>query len=159
MERMSAPETGELVLTPSIPFIDIATPRAGPAGVAWVHEHNRNPCLLGFIPDKRPQLPEAPTGMLVALAFANRYPAANVRQLFEHQRGLRVFGIRHKLFRNAIIGPPPKAAFPSCQLFQPTLGRFRARRLIGLAMGHTPLANTFYLCPRGRMAIRSPSPD
>ena len=89
MALEATPETGELGLTATIPLIDKATVATGPAGVPWVHEHDRNACPLSLVVDERSQLPEAPTRVLVALAFANRRPATDVRQLFQHKRGFR----------------------------------------------------------------------
>jgi hypothetical protein len=44
MALEATPETGELGLTATIPLIDKATAATGPAGVPWVHEHDRNAC-------------------------------------------------------------------------------------------------------------------
>jgi len=96
----ATPETQELGLRTSVAFLDKATAAARPAGVAWVHEHDRHAQALRLIADERSQLPEASTRVLVALAFANRHPVAYPRQVFEGQRGLRVFGVRDKLFGN-----------------------------------------------------------
>ena len=100
MSGMPTPETGELRLTATIPFIDIATATTRPARVAWVHKHDRHAQTLCFVRDKLPQLSEAPTVVLAALAFANRHPASDVGQVFQPQGGLRVFGIGNKLLGN-----------------------------------------------------------
>jgi hypothetical protein len=91
MDLMPTPKTGELRLRAAIPFIDKATLGTGATTVPGVHKDHRDTRPLGLVADKRPQLAEAPRGRLVALAFANRHPVADVRQIFEHKRGFCVF--------------------------------------------------------------------
>jgi hypothetical protein len=110
-------------------------------------------CPLSLVVDERSQLPEAPTRVLVAFAFANRRPATDVRQLFQHKRGLRVFGICHKLFRDPMIHPPAKLGLHPRQLLQSAFGGLGAGGLIGLAMSYAPLTCTLHLCPSARMVI------
>lgn len=145
MEHMFTPQTGEFRLTATILFVYKATPRTRATGVPRVDEHHGHPCPLGFVHDELPQLPKAPTVLLVALALANRHPAANVRQIFQHKRSLRVFGIGNKAFRDPMIGPTTKAGFRSTELLQPLFGRFCAGGLIRLSMGGTALAHLLHL--------------
>src|SRR5262249_39669186 len=126
MGGMPTPDAGELHLTAAIPFIDKATLRASPTGVAWINEHHKDTRTLGLVRDKLPQLAEAPAVVLAALAFANRRPGADVCQVFQHKRSLRVFGMRHKRFGNRMIHPATEAAFLPGQLLQAPLGGFRA---------------------------------
>jgi hypothetical protein len=56
-------------------------PRRG-AMKAGVHAQDQDPETLRFVDDLLPQLPKAPTVLLVALAFAHRHPASDVGQLF-----------------------------------------------------------------------------
>ena len=104
MGVVPTPETGELRLTATIPFIHKATTATGAAGVPWVRKDHRNAQAFGFVRDKRSQLAEAPTALLVALAFVNRHPAADVGQVFQHQCGFRVFGIRNKTSNSRSYG-------------------------------------------------------
>ena len=92
-------------------FREKATARTGSAAIARVHEAARDTCALRLIHDKGSQLPKAPTLMLVALAFANRRPVPDARQVFQGKGGLRVFSSRHKLFRNDVIYRTPKPGF------------------------------------------------
>jgi hypothetical protein len=94
---VATPATGELSLTTAIAFIDRATATTRTAAVPRVNQDHRHPGTLRFVDDKRSQLSEAPPTMLVALAFANRRPVADARQIFQGKRGLRVFGMGDKL--------------------------------------------------------------
>jgi hypothetical protein len=88
-----------------------------------------------------------------ALAFANRHPASDMDQVFQPQRGLRVFGMRNKLLCNRMVNPPPKAGFLPGHLLQATPSRFRAGGLIDLCSSRTALAYRFDLCARIAMTI------
>ena len=143
MGRMPTPDAKELRLTAPIAFVHKATPATCPAAVAWVHEDHRDTGLLCFVADKLPQLVEAPSVMPVALAFANRHPVANVRQVFQHKRGFRVFGTGHKLFRDHMIYVTTKARFIARHLFESPLGTPGVCRLIGLPSTTTALADDF----------------
>jgi hypothetical protein len=154
MALKATPETGELRLTATVPFVDKATPRTRATRVSRVDEDHGHPCPCGFVHDELTQLPEAPTVLLVALAFANRHPAADVGQLFQHQCSLRVFGIRDQLFRDCMIHPAAKAPFLPAQLFQPAFGGFRASTLVGLAGCGTALAHGFNRLACRGMGIR-----
>ena len=87
----------------TILFRDKPTPRTGPRGVPWIDETAWDSSALGLVHDKVRQLPEAPIMVLTALPFANRCPVTDPGQLFQDQRGLRVFGIRHKFFGNGMV--------------------------------------------------------
>src|SRR6516165_5592370 len=88
-----ASEAGELSLTAPIPFVHIATTVAGPTRVARIDEDQRDTRPLCLIDQEVPQLSETPIVLLAALPGPNRDPVADVRQVFQHKRGLRVFGI------------------------------------------------------------------
>src|SRR5205823_14085158 len=139
------PDTGEFRLTAAIPFIDEATLRARSTGVPGVHVYHRNARALRLVADKRSQLAEAPTVVLAALAFANRHPASDVGQVFQPQRGLRVFGIGNKLVCNCMVDPSTKARFFPSYTLQATLRGFRPGSLIGLFGPYTALAHHFNL--------------
>src|SRR5262245_4960975 len=96
MGFMSTPQTGAFRLRTAVPFVRKTTAVARSATVAWIHEQQWYPCTLRFIDEACPQLPNTPVMLLVALRLANRAPAANVCQIFQHKRGFRVFRIRHK---------------------------------------------------------------
>ena len=147
---MPTPDAGELHLTAAIPFLDKATLRAGPAGVPRINGHHRHARSLRLVADKRPQLSEAPTVVLAALAFANRHPASDVGQVFQPQSGCRVFGVRNKMLRDRMVDPPAKARFLSGHALQPTRGGFRASGLIGLFRSGTALADHFNVCALGK---------
>src|SRR5467141_2940824 len=111
MAGVATPNTGELGLSMAVAFVHKATMGAGPARMTRINQHQGNTQALGFVDEKLPQLPEAPTVLLIALAFANRHPVAYPGQLFQGQRGLRVFGMRHKLFRDRMVHIPAKPRF------------------------------------------------
>ena len=91
---------------------------AGPTTVAWIDKQQQYACPLGFVDQELSQLSEAPVMLLAALPLANRHPVANVRQLFEHKRGFRVFGIRHKALRERVIDRALKACFVPAIFFK-----------------------------------------
>jgi hypothetical protein len=134
-------------------FRDVPTFRAGTASIAWIDQDHKDPRPLGFVRHKIAQLPKTPIGVLIALASTNRRPASDVRQVFEHQHCLRVFGLRHKLFGNCMVHPSLEPRLESCQLLQPPFGTFRRRGLIGLAMERTALADNFDRFPGVALAI------
>ena len=82
---------GEFGLTATIALLDMPTARTCFTRIAWVYKDHRHACPLRFVGEKRPQLSKTPIVLLCPLAFANRHPVTNVRQVFEHKRGLRVF--------------------------------------------------------------------
>ena len=127
-------KTEELGLTATIPFIDIATATARATGVSGINQHQGDTRLLCFVGDKGPQGSKAPIGMLVPLTFANRDPVPQVRQLFQHQRGLRVFRQLHKLFGYPVVDPALKPGLCACHRFQASLGTLRPSCLKRLAL-------------------------
>jgi hypothetical protein len=60
---------GELGLTATIPFLDIATAATSPTGVAGIHKHDRYAQSLRFVDEKVPQLPKTPVMLLRPLRF------------------------------------------------------------------------------------------
>src|SRR2546426_2510128 len=151
---MATPETGELGLTATIPFIDIATAPTLPATVPWVYKDHWDTSTMRLIDDKLSQLPKAPSTMLVALAFANRRPVADARQVFQGKRSLRVFGMGDKLCRDVVVHPPAKTRLLSRHLSQTAFGLFRTPRLEGLAVGLTALSDRFNGITRVGMGVR-----
>jgi hypothetical protein len=153
MGVMPTTYTGEFGLRLPALFRDVPTFRAGMASIAWIDQDHKDPRPLGFVRHKIAQLPKTPIGVLIALASTNRRPASDVRQVFEHQHCLRVFGLHHKLFGNCMVHPPLEPRLESCQLLQPPFGTFRRRGLIGLAMERTALADNFDRFPGVALAI------
>lgn len=130
--RETAGHTGETRLTETIAFIDAATFGASAAGVLGIdqdHRHTRTPRLVR---DKRAQLKEGPTMQRGSLAATNRNPLANPTQVFEGNRSLCVFRLRHKLLADAMVGIFRKTSFLARKFLQFALGRPRA---LGLQLG------------------------
>ena len=112
-------------MTATALLIDIAATMAGTTGVAGIHKHQQYPCPPGFVDEERAQLSETPIVLLAALPLANRDPVADVRQLFKHKRGLRVFGIRYQRLRDGMVHRTLKAGLLTRQLLQASFGTFR----------------------------------
>src|SRR5262245_64957053 len=85
MRRMSTTYAGEFSLTATVPFIDMPTLCARATGMLGINKDHGNTQSLRLVGNERRQLPKAPTLMLVALAFVNRYPLADHRHLFKYQ--------------------------------------------------------------------------
>jgi hypothetical protein len=96
MQRMAAFKAGEVGLSPAIVLISKATTRAGLRGVSWVDDKDGHAGLLGLVGEKLPNLTETPIRLPLPrpLPRANREPAPDVGQVFQHQDGLRVFAYR-----------------------------------------------------------------
>ena len=137
----------------TIPLIDIPTTVARPTGVTRVHKHQGNACPLSFIDEEIRQLPETPVVVPAALPCSNRDPVTNVRQVFQHKRGFRVFGIRNKTLRKRMVDPALKLRLLPCEFFQAPFGTFGASGLIGLAMGGTARADHLNRLSGIRVAI------
>ena len=142
MERISTPETGELSLAATVFLLGISALGARSTGVAWVYEQQRNASQQCLVRYELSQLSKAPSVVLVTLAFANRYPLADTRQVFQGQRGAGVFGMGDKLLRNAMVHVTTKTRLMPRHLFQAPLGTFGMGRLVGLPGTSTALRTT-----------------
>src|SRR5262249_26575136 len=151
---MPASEAGELSLTATIPFVHIATAIARPTGVARIHKHQCDTSPLRLVDQELSQLSETPIMLLAALPSSNRYPVADVGQIFQHQRGLRVFGIRHKLLRDCMVHPALKPGLLPGELLQTPLRTLGPGGLVGLAVGGTALADDLNRLSRVAVPIR-----
>lgn len=154
MGCMPTPKTEELGLTPTIAFVHKAAATTRPAAVPWVHQDNGDARSLCLVAHKLSQLIEAPGMMLVALAFANRHPVAYPGQVFHGQRGLRVFGMRHKPFRDRMVDGTAEPGFVPGHLFEASFRAFRPRRLVGLSGTPTALSDDFHRCPCVAVPVR-----
>src|SRR5215813_4774304 len=132
---------GEDGLRTAVTFIDMSTARTGFTTVARIDKHHRHASLLCLVADKRPQLSKSPVVLLGPLAFANRHPATNVRQLFEHKRGVRVFRLLDQLLCNTMVDPALKLALDAGHGLESTFRTFGSRALKGLTVGHRSLAH------------------
>ncbi len=154
MGMLATPKAGALCWTAPIPFLDKATVRARAAGVARITHHQRHASAKRFIGDKSPQWGKAPSGMPVALACANRQPAAHVRQLFQHQGSFRVFGLRNKSWGNTVVHTTTKPRCCPGHLRESPLGRFRAGGLVRVPGCPAPAPDTFDIGPCVAVAVR-----
>src|SRR4029434_4086009 len=104
----------------------------------------RDPSSLRFVAEKLSQLSEAPIMLLRPLPFENRHPVTYPRQVFQGQRGLRVFGILDEACGQTVIRPALKARLASGHLLQAPFGTPGANRLVGLASGMVALSDALY---------------
>lgn len=109
---------------------------------------------MGFVDQEMPQLPGTLPVMLGALPFANHHPVADVGQFFQHQRGLRGFGIRHQAFGDGVVDQTTKTPLFAAQLLQAAFRGFRAGTLVGLPSRGAPLAHVLDLLPCIGVAVR-----
>lgn len=144
---MATSDAGEFGLRATVLFRHKATATTLPAAVAWIDKHHGDTRKLGFVRHELSQLTEAPIVLSRSLPFANRHPGANVRQIFEHDRGLRVFGKLNKLFGDAMVDAALKTRLLTRHLFESALGTFGASRLVGLACRMATFANGFNFIP------------
>lgn len=154
MAGIPAADAGELGLTLSIALVHIATARAGTATVAWVYPDTRHASPLCLVDNTVRQMPKTPIVLPVALPNSNRRPVAYPGQVFQDQRGFRVFGFRNNSFRNTVIHPPLKPPLHPCQGLQSPLGLLAPPGLKGLAMRHRTLTDPFNLRPTVGLAFR-----
>ena len=126
-------------MTATIPFVHIATAIARPTGVARIHKHQCDTSPLRLVDQELSQLSETPIMLLAALLGSNRHPIANPCQVFQSNRGLRVFGMRDKLLGNSVVHVALKPGLFTCQFFQTTFRTLDMSSLVSLAMSHASL--------------------
>lgn len=76
----------------TIRLVHIATDRTGAGGVARVNQDDRHPQQLGLVIEKATQLMKRPAVPIVPLLPANRYPAADAREVLHGNPPAGVFG-------------------------------------------------------------------
>ena len=59
-----------------------------------------------------------PAMQLCSLSLANRYPFADVRQIFQRNTAGGVFSLTHNAFADVVVNPACKAPFFAGKLFQ-----------------------------------------
>lgn len=123
---MPAAYTGELGLRLTVSLRYKAAAVASTAGVAWIHEHHGDACKLRLVFDKLPKLTETPIVLSRTLPFANRHPVTDPGQVFQDQRGLRVFGELNETFGDAVVHPALEAPLSTRHFLEATLGTFGA---------------------------------
>lgn len=111
--RESADHAGENTLTRTIGLIDTPAARTGSTSISGVNQKYRNPFSSGFVFDKGAKLKERPAMQYGSLAATNRNPRADALQIFQSNRPLCVFRLRHDLFADAVVGVFRKAFFLS----------------------------------------------
>lgn len=128
----SADHAGENTLGRAIGFVDTTAYGTGATGVPGIYQDDRDARPFRFVLDKIAELEERPTMQCGALAATNRNPRADALQVFESNRPLCVFRLRHKLLTDAVVGVLREAAFFTRQLLEFAFGRPRA---FGLQFG------------------------
>lgn len=132
MECETALHADKLVLSLSVPLVDIPTARALTAGVAGIdcNEEDARECsLVGY---ELAKLIERPTAQSGTLLFPNRYPVVDALQIFQSNATLGAFGFGNDLLRNAVVSISGKSSFFATELFQ---FPFSAARLFFLQLG------------------------
>ncbi len=151
--RMTTQHTTESCLSGPAALVAAAADAAGSAGVAWINQEYRHAPKRCFIADKLPQLPEGPIALPCALRLPNRYPKANMRQLFQRHSPRGAFGFRNKSFADNVVCMRLKAVLPAAEGLQSPLGASCANRLKRGAASSVPLAAVFNRCAAERFAI------
>ena len=137
----------------AILFRDMPALRTDARAISRVHQDHCDPSPLGFVRDKIPKLSETPRILLVPLLFSNRHPGSDVRQVFEHNRGFRVFGVLNKLFRYAVVDPATKTRLFFREFFQTPLGRPRVGLLEGCLVGGATQSGVLDVIARELVAV------
>ena len=94
-----------------------------------VDRDHRHAGPLRLVLQERPQLSETPGVQIVALRSPNRYPLANVRQVFDSNPAPGAFRFIDNLFTHLVVYVPCEAFLSARQETQSPLG---AARLFGL---------------------------
>jgi hypothetical protein len=101
-------------------FIYATTCGASAAGVLGINQDHRNIRSPRLVFNKRLQLKESPTVQRGPLAATNREALANAAQVFEGNRSLCVFRVRHNLLADAgvgVFGTATQSREPFCWAF------------------------------------------
>ena len=102
----------------TIRFINMAATRTGARGVARVNRDNRHAHLLRLVLDKAAKLGKGPAMQLRSLRLTNRYPFADVRQLFQRNPALSAFSLSHNFLADLVVGMSGKTLLFAGQLAQ-----------------------------------------
>lgn len=124
---VSAVYTGEPIPRWSVAFVDAAAFRTGPRRVAGIDADQRHAIQRRLISHESPQLGKSPTVVRSPLAFPNRCPFANVRQVFQPDAASGVFSLAHDYLADAVVHVRREAClFQSAALQKPLsrLGSF-----------------------------------
>src|SRR3984885_15210926 len=153
MEGESTPQANKLVLSLSVPLVDMSAGRAFSAGVARIDSYNRHTHHLGFVFDEASKLGERPTAQNGTLLFPNRYPVVDALQLFQGDSALGAFGFSSDLLQDAVIHVRSKASFFATELLELPSGAARALLLQFRAQRTSAIANLVDLPSRQLLAI------
>lgn len=91
--------------------------------ILWIDRYHGNAvesCLVFYLAS---QIVERPVIQLVPLAFPNRYPVANITQIFKSNSAAGVFSLHHKLFGNNVVLKFLEAFLLTGKLFKLSLCR------------------------------------
>jgi hypothetical protein len=138
---MPTHDTTELSLAFPVAALGMSTGAASLTGVGRSDKRNRHTCKLRLTVSR-------------SLRFPNRRPRANVPQLFQRNRPLRVFGFRNKLFCNVVVRILLKPALLASQLSQVAFGREAPVLLQTPAQLSVPAALAFNTQPTVPLTIR-----
>jgi hypothetical protein len=132
--------TGEQTLRLAIGSIHIPTLRAGPGGIARVHQDQRNARPLRFVGNLLSQIEETPGMVLPPLAFSNRYPIPDALQILQGHPATGVFRPLHQFLRDPMVFLPGKPPFLLPAFLQQAFGRLCALALQAAAQLELALA-------------------
>jgi len=150
---MPTHNTTELGLAFSIAAFGMPTGVTALAGVGWIDQLDRHAGQPRLVADVLPQLTEGPIAVPCSSRLPNRRPRADMRQIFERNRTLRVFGFLNKLFCNPMVCVFLEAALFPGQFSQVAFGRKRPALLQAFSHIGIPTAFAFYVSPAISLAI------
>jgi len=97
MSSVTTHDTTELGLTLSVTAFCMPAGTTALAGVPRVYQSDRHPRQPRLVADELPQLAEGPIAVSCPSRFPNRCPLADMGQILQGNRALRVFGFLDKL--------------------------------------------------------------
>ena len=105
---------------------DVAARGASPRGVARIHGHELDACDGGLVAEERAQLKERPSRVHRPLAFSDRCPFADARQVFDGDSASGAFGLCDDLFRDAVVGVGTEAGLLAREFLEVAFRRLGA---------------------------------
>src|SRR5690242_5565960 len=100
---MTTHDTTKLGLAFAIAAFGMPTPTTALAGVLRVYQIDPDTRQPRLVADELPQLAKRPIAVSRPSRFPNRRPRANVRQIFQRNRPLRVFGFLNQPLADNVV--------------------------------------------------------
>ncbi len=150
---MPAHDTTKHGLSDAVPAFRMPTDATSLTGVRWIDDHNRHACQPRLVADELPQLRKGPIAASRSFRFPYRRPRADVRQIFERNRPLRVFGFLNKTLADAMVRILLKPALTTGQPAQMAFRRETAALLEPPAQVRVPASFAFNRSPAVPFAV------